>query len=99
MNAKFIHFALLICMLLCFGWTNGSRMPFILPKFRVFFSMRIFSERIKGALCEGGDILKMKESAFSKVNLATKNEKNTTWVYLTGLLERIIFGIETLPVC
>ena len=53
----------------------------------------------KGALCEGGDILKMKESAFSKVNLATKNEKNTTWVYLTGLLERIIFGIETLPVC
>ena len=54
---------------------------------------------LKGALCEGGDILKMKESAFSKVNLATKNEKNTTWVYLTGLLERIIFGIETLPVC
>ena len=54
---------------------------------------------VKGALCEGGDILKMKESAFSKVNLATKNEKNTTWVYLTGLLERIIFGIETLPVC
>ena len=58
-----------------------------------------FFTPFKGALCEGGDILKMKESAFSKVNLATKNEKNTTWVYLTGLLERIIFGIETLPVC
>ena len=32
-----------------------------------------FNITFKGALCEGGDILKMKESAFSEVNLATKN--------------------------
>ena len=41
----------------------------------------------------------MSRIKIDKINLATKNEKNTTWVYLTGLLERIIFGIETLPQC
>ena len=52
---------------------------------------------VKGALSWGGDILKNENVAFSEVNFATKNTKNSTWAHSIQLPQRTFLGLGTLP--
>ena len=52
---------------------------------------------LKGALSWGGDILKNENVAFSEVNFATKNTKNSTWAHSIQLPQRTFLGLGTLP--